>query len=279
MWVLGAKLGSSAGATHTHNNWAVFSGFRPLPGHFKVLSACVIPSNYKTPPYNEARHTGSTSSLFLFKIHLCVCVYAYGDHKTSLSGWAWWRTPLIPALGRQRQVDFWVRGQRGLQSEFQDSQGYTEQPCLEKQNKQTNRQTDRQTALGVISRALSIFMFYRQDLSLTWNLSSRLGWLTIEPPGIHFSVHPQLWDYKQVLPYPTFKTLFLGINLRAPWWQGSFLLTEPSPWIQLLIQIGPFTLVFIWCLVRALWFLNKTWFCFQGGLGGSIYYTEQLTLG
>jgi hypothetical protein len=38
---------------------------------------------------------------------------------------------LIPALGRQRQ-DFWVRGQPGLQSEFQDSQGYTEKPCLKK---------------------------------------------------------------------------------------------------------------------------------------------------
>jgi hypothetical protein len=43
--------------------------------------------------------------------------------------------PLIPALGRQRQANFWVRGQPGLQSEFQDSQGYTEKPCLEKQNK------------------------------------------------------------------------------------------------------------------------------------------------
>jgi hypothetical protein len=40
--------------------------------------------------------------------------------------------PLIPALGRQRQADFWVRGQPGLQSEFQDSLGYTEKPCLEK---------------------------------------------------------------------------------------------------------------------------------------------------
>jgi hypothetical protein len=29
-------------------------------------------------------------------------------------------------------VDFWVRGQPGLQSEFQDSQGYTEKPCLKK---------------------------------------------------------------------------------------------------------------------------------------------------
>jgi hypothetical protein len=43
--------------------------------------------------------------------------------------------PLIPALRRQRQADFLVRGQPGLQSEFQDSQGYTEKPCLEKPKK------------------------------------------------------------------------------------------------------------------------------------------------
>jgi hypothetical protein len=42
----------------------------------------------------------------------------------------WWHTPLIPALGRQRQADFWVQSQTGLQSEFQDSQGYTEKPYL-----------------------------------------------------------------------------------------------------------------------------------------------------
>jgi hypothetical protein len=49
--------------------------------------------------------------------------------------WAWWHTPLIPALGRQRQVDFWVQGQPGLQSEFQDSQDYTEKPWLANQKK------------------------------------------------------------------------------------------------------------------------------------------------
>jgi hypothetical protein len=48
---------------------------------------------------------------------------------------AWWHTPSIPALGRQRQADFWVRGQPILQSEFQDCQGYTEKPCHEKQTK------------------------------------------------------------------------------------------------------------------------------------------------
>jgi hypothetical protein len=40
--------------------------------------------------------------------------------------------PVIPALGRQRQADFSVRGQPGLQSEFQDRQNCTEKPCLEK---------------------------------------------------------------------------------------------------------------------------------------------------
>jgi hypothetical protein len=55
------------------------------------------------------------------------------ENKKLNRGRARWRTPLIPALGRQRQVDFWVRGQPDLQSEFQDSQGYTEKPCIKKQ--------------------------------------------------------------------------------------------------------------------------------------------------
>jgi hypothetical protein len=41
--------------------------------------------------------------------------------------------------GKQRQVDFWVRGQPGLQSEFQDSQGYTEKPCLDKPKKKKKK--------------------------------------------------------------------------------------------------------------------------------------------
>ena len=49
------------------------------------------------------------------------------------STWAeqWWCMLLIPAFGRQKQADFWVWGQPGLQSEFQDSQDYTEKLCLE----------------------------------------------------------------------------------------------------------------------------------------------------
>ena len=59
---------------------------------------------------------------------------------------------LIPALGKQRQADFWVRGQPGLQTEFQDSQSYTEKPSrktktIENQNNKEilkNKQTNKQ---------------------------------------------------------------------------------------------------------------------------------------
>jgi hypothetical protein len=37
-------------------------------------------------------------------------------------------------------VDFRVQAQPGLQSEFQDGQGYTEKPCLRKQKQKTKTQ-------------------------------------------------------------------------------------------------------------------------------------------
>jgi hypothetical protein len=57
----------------------------------------------------------------------------------------WWHSPLIPTLGRQRQADFWVRGQSSLQSEFQDSQRYIEKLCLKTQTSQQQQKTNKQT--------------------------------------------------------------------------------------------------------------------------------------
>jgi hypothetical protein len=46
-------------------------------------------------------------------------------------GRQWWRTPLIPVLGgRGRQISEFKASL--VYREFQDSQGYTEKPCLEK---------------------------------------------------------------------------------------------------------------------------------------------------
>jgi hypothetical protein len=65
------------------------------------------------------------ASMLTFTVALCFEKFLPKD-KYPTYGQAWWLTPLIPALGRQRQADFWVRDQPGLQSEFQNSQGYRE---------------------------------------------------------------------------------------------------------------------------------------------------------
>jgi hypothetical protein len=94
----------------------------------------------------------------------CVCFHSLLDKasqetdmlgsclKTQLSSQAWWHTPLIPALGRQKQADFWVRGQPGLQSEFQDSQGYREKPC---QNKTTKNKKPQLSIINSVRHWLS----------------------------------------------------------------------------------------------------------------------------
>ena len=78
--------------------------------------------------------------------------------------WAWWHTLLIPALGGQSQVDFWVRGQPGLQNEFQNSQGYTENPVLEKKKKAKDKQTTTTTTIKT-QRVVSDSVLSPRELS------------------------------------------------------------------------------------------------------------------
>jgi hypothetical protein len=86
-------------------------------------------------------------------------IYIIDSFKTHKISRAWWRTPLIPALGRQRQADFWVRGQPGLQSEFQDGQGYTEKHCLEKQ---TNKKPTKFYSVNKL-----LYLTYSEELEHT----------------------------------------------------------------------------------------------------------------
>jgi hypothetical protein len=92
--------------------------------------------------------------------------------------WAgrWWRTPVIPALGRQRQADFWVRGQPSLQSEFQDSQGYTEKPCLEKPKKKKKKRKKEKAVLN------SLYSTGRPWTPASPTLASQVAGMT----GMHY---------------------------------------------------------------------------------------------
>jgi hypothetical protein len=48
----------------------------------------------------------------------------------------WWHMPLIPSLGKAEageSLNLWLAWSR---VEFQDSQGYTEKPCLRNKTKQ-----------------------------------------------------------------------------------------------------------------------------------------------
>jgi hypothetical protein len=56
----------------------------------------------------------------------------------------------------------WVRGQPGLQSEFQDSQGYTEKPCFEK-TKTKNKRTHAQIKTGIV-----FYPFTKWDFKNLW---------------------------------------------------------------------------------------------------------------
>jgi hypothetical protein len=90
------------------------------------MSQSVCPTHLIINNYSQSRLSGWKEKRIFFL-------------KNSFISRAWWRMPLIPALGRQRQADFWVQGQPGLQSEFQDSLDYTEKPCLKKTKKQKTK--------------------------------------------------------------------------------------------------------------------------------------------
>jgi hypothetical protein len=47
----------------------------------------------------------------------------------------WWCTPLIPALGRGRWISEFKASLVVYKVEFQESQGYTEKPCLGKKKR------------------------------------------------------------------------------------------------------------------------------------------------
>ena len=64
-----------------------------------------------------------------------------------------------PNTWRQKQADFWVWGQPGLQSDFQDIQGYTEKPYIKKQQQQQKQKQKRFIYLFILCIEYTIAFF------------------------------------------------------------------------------------------------------------------------
>jgi hypothetical protein len=67
----------------------------------------------------------------------------------TICSWVWWRTPLIPALGRQRQADFWVWGQPVYKVSSRTARAIQRNPVSK--NKQTNKTKQQQKLLVLAS--------------------------------------------------------------------------------------------------------------------------------
>jgi hypothetical protein len=143
MWALRTKPISSTWTASAFNHWAISPPlyFYELVKYSLILSCdvwCWQPQLAVSRTIARVSDQQFTPAMLpsIFRDIKCM-THVYFQLKTGLSKiWSFarqcWLMPLIPALGRQRQANFWVPGQPGLQSEFQDSQGYTEKPCFKK---------------------------------------------------------------------------------------------------------------------------------------------------
>jgi hypothetical protein len=75
----------------------------------------LLPTEPSHQPHNEP-------FVYYFLLFVCGNIYSWAEVSRAFNPSTW-----EAEAGR-----FLVQGQPGLQSEFQDSQSYTEKPCLEK---------------------------------------------------------------------------------------------------------------------------------------------------
>ena len=89
------------------------------------------PQSPATPSLGKPNASGPQGYLHSHTFpHTCIHITENNKDNPFLrkkTNQSWWCTSLIPTVG-----SLWVWGQPGLQSEFQDSQSYTEKTCLKK---------------------------------------------------------------------------------------------------------------------------------------------------
>ena len=75
--------------------------------------------------------------------------------------------PLIEAFGKKSQADFWVYGQHGLQSEFQDSQDYTEKHCLKNSKTKNQNKIKPKTETKKQNKTKDINVFFKSQMIIS----------------------------------------------------------------------------------------------------------------
>jgi hypothetical protein len=83
-------------------------------------------------------------------------------------------------LYSQLLFDYTIQGQPGLQSEFQDSQGYTEKPCLGKKKKERERERE-STSSHTFARKFNFNFFL-----FVFVFGVRVSLYSPGCPGTHF---------------------------------------------------------------------------------------------
>ena len=82
-----------------------------------------------------------------------------------------------PSTWEAEAGDFWVRGRPGLQGEFQNSQGYTEKPCLGRTNKQTKQQHKRTNKQKDTGKSIKVYIWAVSALMDLYTNSTLKFWL------------------------------------------------------------------------------------------------------
>jgi hypothetical protein len=114
----------------------------------------------------------TTFFFWYFVLPYCqVALESLGSRNPITARW-WWHMPLIPAFRIIHQADLWVRGQLGLHSEFQNSQGYTEKLLLKRHNITKQKSSYLSTTLAWLLVLLKLFLCLFWDniliCSLVW---------------------------------------------------------------------------------------------------------------
>ena len=106
-----------------------------------------------------------------------------GRYLISVVGWVWWRTPLIPALRRQRQEDLSeFEAITGLHSKFQNSQDFIERAYLKSKMQNKNRLPKQKADERVLLNRLPRICSSRLPITLlSWVSVSLSNQLSAQP--------------------------------------------------------------------------------------------------